>query len=148
MAKQLTPKQKKDLAYSIYMSEDLTQVELAEKVGTSKVSIGKWMKEGKWEETKKLLSISTGKLLKDFTEQLNELHKHIKSKDEGKRYPDYTEMSIQNQLTKSIAQFKGKASLIEAISFTSKFTKHLRSHHPDKVKEITLLLDEFVKELL
>lgn len=148
MAKQITPKQKKGLAYACYLSEDYTQAELAEKVGTSKVSIGKWIREGKWEERKKLLSVSTDTLLKDFTEQLNELHAQIKGRDKGKRFPNYVEMSIQQQLTKSISQFKGKASLIEAISFTSKFTKHLRSHHPDKVKEITLLLDEFVKELI
>ena len=45
----LTIKQKKEWAAMLYLKENLTQVEIAEKTGVSKVTINKWVKGEKWE---------------------------------------------------------------------------------------------------
>ena len=48
---QLTIEQKKDFAKIVYLNEPgITQKELAERVGVSKVTINKWINTEKWEE--------------------------------------------------------------------------------------------------
>ncbi|MDR3057754.1 MAG: DDE transposase family protein [Prevotella sp.] len=146
MAKKLTNKQKKDWAYSEFMIGELNQVEIAEKVGTSKVSMNRWVMDGKWKELKEALTTTREAQLKKFTNQLDALNKEIESRDQ--KYPNNKEVDIQIKLTKAIETFKGKASTSDRISFTSALVRFLRINFPDKVKETTLILDLFIKENL
>lgn len=148
MGKELSLQQKKDLAYALYMSDDMSQQELADKVGLSKPTISKCIKEGMWQELKEAMSISREEQLKNFTSQLNALNNHIKDRKppEGTPYPTSKEVDIQIKLAKAIDMLKGDASLTEQIFFSKRFIDFLRKHHTDKVKEITLLLNQFVNE--
>ena len=58
MSSGLTNKQKKDWAKMLYLNEHITQKEIAERVNVNKMTIGKWVKEGKWEEMKTAVSIT------------------------------------------------------------------------------------------
>lgn len=146
MNKPLSSKQKKDLAYSKYMSDDVTQVELAEFVGVSKVTINKWINEGKWADMKQTLSITREEQLKNFSTQLTALNNDIKGRKEGANFPSSKEVDIQIKLAKAIELFKGDMNLADFISYTKKLIKFLRKNHPDKVKEYTLILNEAIQE--
>lgn len=146
MGKELSLQQKKDLAKAVFMTDDLSQQELAEKVGVSKPTINKWIGEGKWKDLKQMSNATEAEQLKKFISQLDELNKSIGNRPEGERFPSYTEVSIATQLTKAIKQFKGDGSLVDLIFFNKRFIDFLRKHHTDKVKEITLLLNQFVNE--
>ena len=50
MAKELTNTQKKEWAKTLYLKENLTQQEIADRVGVSRVSVSNWVRAGKWEE--------------------------------------------------------------------------------------------------
>lgn len=57
MAK-LSNEQKKDYARRLYLTEaGITQIEIAERVGMSKVTLCRWVKEGKWDELKPRCSL-------------------------------------------------------------------------------------------
>ena len=46
----LTNAQKKEWAKTLYLKENLTQQEIADRVGVSRVSVSNWVRAGKWEE--------------------------------------------------------------------------------------------------
>ena len=48
----LTNAQKKEWAKTLYLKENLTQQEIADRVGVSRVSVSNWVRAGKWEEQK------------------------------------------------------------------------------------------------
>ena len=48
----LTNAQKKEWAKTLYLRENLTQQEIAERVGVSRVTVSNWVRSGKWEEQK------------------------------------------------------------------------------------------------
>lgn len=146
MAKDLSSQRRKGLAYSIYMAEDVTQEEIAERTGLSKVTIGKYIKEGLWKDLKEAMSISREEQLKSFTSQLNELNRCIQSREEKFRFPTSKEVDIQIKLSKAINMLKGDASLVDLITFSKLFVKYLRTNHPERVKELSLLINEFITD--
>ena len=48
----LTTQQKKDYARTLYLKDNLTQQEIADKVGVSRQTIIRWVSAEKWEELK------------------------------------------------------------------------------------------------
>lgn len=146
MAKKLNNEQAKNLAYSIFMTEEnISDAELGEKVGMSRVTIGKWRREGIWDDIKKALKGTRENQLSNFVKQLEALNDDINTR-EGKNYPDYNEGLTQTQLAKNIERFKGDASLVELLEHNKVVIKFIRANYPDKVKEWVLIFDELVKE--
>lgn len=45
---ELTSQQKKDYARTLYLKDNLTQQEIADKVGVSRQTIIRWMAAGQW----------------------------------------------------------------------------------------------------
>ena len=74
---ELTSRQKKDFAKSIYLGEDLTQEEIAERVGVKRQTVSRWIKEGNWERHKVSITITREEQLKNLYLQLSELNAAI-----------------------------------------------------------------------
>lgn len=49
---ELTNKQKKDWARMLYTKENLTQAEIAERVGVSRPTVNGWINKENWEQLK------------------------------------------------------------------------------------------------
>lgn len=146
MAKKLNPEQAKKLAYSMFINEDKTWVEIAEVVGYTAVSVGNWAREGCWKDLKEALSTTSDNQLKNFANQLNELNININSREEGWRYPNSKEADVQIKLTKAILLFRGEADIADILKFNKLFLTFLRANYPEKLKEYALLFDQFIKE--
>ena len=146
MAKKLTAEQAKKLAYSMYINEDKSYVEIADVVGYTAVSVGNWARTGCWKELKDALTSASDNQLRNFASQLNELNINISTREEGSRFPNSKEADIQIKLTKAILMFRGEADLADILAFNRMFLQFLRSNYSDKLKEYALLFDEFIKE--
>lgn len=142
MGKKLTNKQAEELGFSLYMNEDLTQKEIAKRVGRSVVTVNKWVAKGQWEEKKQAYYRTSEEQLKIFTTQLAALNRAIEERDD--KYPTSKEADIQIKLTKAIQLFKGEADIADLIAYNKRFTRFLRANYPQKLKEITQLLNEFL----
>ena len=85
MAEELKANQRKEWAKLMYLKENITQQEIADRVGVSRVTVNKWAKE--WEGLKLNLLQTREERISSTLTQLDELDRSIASKEEGKRFP-------------------------------------------------------------
>ena len=70
----LTITQKKDWAKLLYTKENLTQAEIAGRVGVTRVTINKWINSESWEMLKVSITITKEEQLKNIYRQLVEIN--------------------------------------------------------------------------
>jgi len=141
----LTIKQKKEWAKMLYTKENLTQAEIADRVGVSRVTVGKWINFEKWEHFKVSVTITKEEQLKNLYRQLQELNAAILKKPEGERYATTAEADTIAKLANAIRKMETELSLSEVISAFGGFINWLRSIEPEKVKEISPIMDAYIK---
>ena len=96
MAEELKANQRKEWAKLMYLKENITQQEIADRVGVSRVTVNKWVKE--WEGLKLNLLQTREERISSTLTQLDELDRSIAGKEEGKRYPSAAEADIRRKL--------------------------------------------------
>lgn len=77
MATDLTIAQKKEYAGVLYLKDNLTQQEIAEKVGVSRQTLSKWIKAEKWEERKVGITLTREDQISNLHRQVAEINKVI-----------------------------------------------------------------------
>lgn len=145
MEQPLTIAQKKELARLIYLGEQsITQQELADRVGVTRVTISKWMKE--WEDLKLNLLQTREERIRSTLTQLNELDKAIESKPEGQRYPNKDESMARRKLTEDLSALEQDASIRDIYNVSRKLLDWLRAVDTEKAKELSNYFDAYIKE--
>ena len=139
---ELTNEQKKAWAKTLYTRETLTQAEIAERVGVSRVTVNNWIGKGNWEQLKASITITREEQLKNLYRQLAEL------KPEGERFPNAAEADTISKLSNAIKKLETEVGLADIISVFSDLLKWVRTYDSTQAKEITPLLDAFVKSKL
>ena len=84
---ELSNSQKKEWAQTLYLRENLTQAEIAERVGVSRVTISNWIKAGKWEEHKAGITLTRQEQVNNHNPQDAEINPNIEYRPDGHRYP-------------------------------------------------------------
>ena len=145
---ELSGQQKKDWARTLYLRENLTQAEIATRVGVSRVTINKWAQGGKWEEQKAGMTITRDQQIANLYRQVAEINRVIADRPEGERFASSKEADILGKLSASIRKMETDAGIADTISVLTKFVNWLRPVDLEKAKEITRLADAFIKDLL
>ena len=141
----LTNTQKKDWAKMLYTKENLTQSEIAERVGVSRVTVNKWINTENWEQLKTSLTITREEQLKNLYRQLAELNKAINERPQGERFPNTTEADTIAKIANAIKKMETEVGVSDIISVFSDFLKWLRTIDLQKAKEYSSVMNEFVK---
>jgi transcriptional regulator with XRE-family HTH domain len=144
----LTIAQKKEWAKLLFTKENLTQAEIADRVGVTRVSINKWINAGHWETLKVSLSMTNEEQLKNLYRQLSEIQNTILGREDGARYAMPAEAEVIRKLTISIKQLQAELGLSEITSVFGGLIQFLRTYEPKRVKEIAPVLDAYVKSKL
>ena len=145
---ELTNEQKKDWAKMLYTKETLTQAEIAERVGVSRVTVNNWINKGNWEQLKASVTITREEQLKNLYHHLVELNDSILKKPTGERFPSTAESDTISKLSSAIKKMEGDVGLAEIISVLTELLKFARISDPEQAKGIIPLLDAFVKSKL
>jgi transposase-like protein len=145
---ELTIKQKKEWAAMLYLKENLTQSEIADKVGISRVTMNKWIKSEKWEERKAGITLTREEQIKNFYRQVTEINELILGRDKGKRYATSAEADALSKLSGAIKKMETKTGIADIISVGTRFIEFLRPIDLDKAKDFTRLFDIFIKQNL
>ena len=78
---------KKGIAQSLFLDGAYTQEEIAAKVGTTRQTVSRWVRDGAWEELKASRTITTEQLIAQYKRQLAEINKRIEARPPGDRVP-------------------------------------------------------------
>ncbi len=143
---ELTIKQKKEWAGMLYTKESLTQQEIADKVGVSRQTIHKWIKDGKWDELKAGITLTRETQIESLYRQVAEINAAIAKNPPGTRFADIRQADILAKLSTSIKKLETEVGIADMISVAQRFVKFVRGIDLDKAKEITALFDAFIKE--
>lgn len=143
---ELTNKQKRDFARTLFIKENLTQQEIADRVGVSRQSLSRWIKDDKWEEMKASLTLTREQQIASLHRQVQELNNTILSREEGQRFATSAEADTITKLATAIKKLETDTGLSDIISVGVRFLDYLRPIDPEKTREFTRLWDGFVKE--
>ena len=144
----LTNAQKKEWAKTLYMRENLTQQEIAERVGVSRVTVSNWVRAGKWEEQKAGLTLTRQEQVANLYRQVAEINRAISARAEGERFPNSKEADILGKLSAAIRNMEQEPGIADIISVLTGFIEWLRPFDLEKAKELTRLADAYIKDKL
>ncbi len=144
---QLTTKQKKEWAQLLFTKENLTQKEIADRVGVSRVTINRWAQDGKWEDLKVSITITREEQLKNLYRQLAQMNTAIAEREE-QRYPTPAEADTINKLASAIDKMESEVGLNDVLSTFKAFLSWLRKFNIEEAQRLVPLFDDFVKTKL
>lgn len=144
----LTNAQKKEWAKTLYLRENLTQQEIAERVGVSRVSVSNWVRAGKWEEQKAGITLTRQEQVANLYRQVAEINRAIADRPEGQRFPNSKEADVLGKLSAAIRNMEQEAGIADIIGVLTAFIGWLRPLDIEKAKEVTRLADAYIKDKL
>ena len=144
----LTNAQKKEWAKTLYLRENLTQQEIAERVGVSRVTVSNWVRAGKWEEQTAGLTLTRQEQVANLYRQVAEINRAISARAEGERFPNSKEADILGKLSAAIRNMEQETGIADIISVLTGFIEWLRPFDLEKAKELTRLADAYIKDKL
>ena len=139
---------KRDHAKLIYLSENVTQKDIAARVGVSEKTISKWVNEGVWENLKVAVVVTKEQELRRLYFQVKELNDAIELRDKGSRYPNSKEADTLNKLTASIRAMETEAGVAYVVEVAKQLIEWLRPQDFEKAKELTVIFDGFINHKL
>ena len=143
----MTNAQKKEWAKTLYLRENLTQQEIADRVGCSRVTVSNWMRAGKWEEQKVGITL-TRQQVGNLYRQVAEINRAIAGRPEGDRFATSKEADILGKLAAAISKMEQETGIADIISVLTGLIEWLRPHDIEKAKEITRIADAYIKDKL
>lgn len=144
MTDDLKPTQRKEFAKLIFLRENITQQEIADRVGVSRATVNKWAKE--WEGLKLNLLQTREERISSTLSQLDELDRSIASKEEGKRFPTTAEADIRRKLTADLEALEQDASIRDIYNVSRGLLDYIRRIDLERAKEISDYFDAYIKD--
>ena len=140
---------RKNLAYNLYTKDNvITQKELAERVGISEKTIGKWVAEGKWESERTSVLLTREQELKRTYKQYTALNDSIAARGPGADFPTTKEADILLKIACSIAKLETEISAQEAIEVLQAVVNFARLENLAEAKIVMKWADLFIKTKL
>ena len=138
---------KKSIAKALYVQSGYTQEEIADKVGVTRQTVGRWVKAEQWEELKASQTITPAQIIAQFNRQIVEINDNISMRESGKRFATPAEADAINKLATSIAKLQNEVGIADIVSVGMRFLTWLRPLDPEAGKMFNNLFDAFIKEV-
>ena len=134
---ELSIDQKKDYAKSLFLRDEFTQKDIADKVGVAEKTMSKWVNDGKWQVL--LKSVTTTKaeqlsLLYDIFARLNHDAKVALEDDDPATNPNYDGIA---KIAKSIERLEKEAGVGEMIQTGIAVIKFVQKEDVEAAKVVS-----------
>ena len=148
MAKELNREAKKKLAKELFLTGKHQQKEIAKMVGVAENTIGRWVKDGKWELLRANLTTTKESVLSNWYAQLAEMNKTIAGRDEGERFPTSSESDRMIKISAAIKKLETETGIAEAISVCTKVCEFVRGYDVKEAQQISDHFNAFIESLM
>lgn len=149
MAKELNREAKKKLAKEMFLTGKHQQKEIAKLVGAAENTVGRWVKDGKWELLRANLTTTKESVLSNWYAQLAEMNKSIADRDEGQRFPTSSESDRMIKVSSAINKLETETGISEISSVCIKVCEFTRKNIGlEKAQEINKIFDALIEEMM
>ena len=148
MAKELNREAKKKLAKELFLTNKHQQKEIAKMVGVAENTIGRWVKDGKWELLRANLTTTKESVLSNWYAQLAEMNKDIAGRDEGQRFATSSESDRMIKISAAIKKLETETGIAEAISVCTKVCEFIRGYDVKESQRISDHFNAFIESLM
>lgn len=135
--------QKREYARILFVSENLTQKEIAGRVSVTEKTIGKWIEHGDWKKLKRSLLTTRQNQLVLLYDQLDWMNTMISQRE--CKTATIKEADIIIKLTAAIKNLEIETSLGETIEVARSFIEFVRQTDLDFAKKVTAFFDVFIQ---
>ncbi len=136
--------QKKDWAKMLYIRENMTQAEIAEKVGVSRKTINNWVNKERWDEHKAAIMLTKEEQIANLYRQVAAINECISNRPSGERFATPEEAKNISTLASAIDKLEAEYGIADIISVLKGFINHVRSKDLDTAKLITPLANAYI----
>lgn len=137
---------KKGIAKSLYLDGNYTQEEIADKVGTTRQTVSRWVKAENWEEIKASVTITPAQIIAQWNRQIIEINKKINARADGERFATTQEADAIAKLAGSIKKLEADIGVPDCVSVAMRFLSWLRPLDIEAAKQFNNLFDAFIKD--
>ena len=137
---------KKGIAKSLYLDGNYTQEEIADKVGTTRQTVSRWVKTENWEEIKASVTITPAQIIAQWNRQIVEINKKINARADGERFASTQEADALSKLAGSIKKLEADIGVPDCVSVAMRFLSWLRPLDIEAAKQFNNLFDAFIKD--
>lgn len=137
---------KKDIAKSLYINGSFTQEEIAQKVGTTRQTVSRWMREGAWEDMKASLTITPDQIIAQFHRQIMEINNRIGNREPGNRFATPPEADALAKLAGAVKKLEADIGVADCVSVAMRFLSWLRPLNADAASLFNDFFDAFIKD--
>ncbi len=146
MAANKTNFDRRDIAKSLFINGTFTQEEIADKVGVTRQTVARWIRDGKWDDLKASLTITPAQILAGLNRQIVEINNNINAREEGHRFATVPEADTLAKLASAIKKIESDVGIADIVDVSIRFTNWLRPLDLDMAKKFSELLDAFLKD--
>lgn len=137
---------RKGIAKSLYLDGNYTQEEIADKVGTTRQTVSRWIKDGNWESIKASMAITPAQIIAQWNRQIIEVNNAIAGRGEGRRYATPAEADALAKLAGAINKLQNDVGVSDCVSVAMRFLSWLRPLDIEAAKQFNNLFDAFIKD--
>jgi DNA-binding transcriptional regulator LsrR (DeoR family) len=143
---ELTNTQKKDFAKALFLHENLTQEEIAERTGVTRRTVARWIEEGNWKGLKVSVTITREEQVRNLYNQLKAINDTITGRERDKRYATPAEADTITKLAGAIQKMEVETGIVEIVNVSKGLLEFIRKTDLEKAKELSCYLDAYIKE--
>lgn len=141
----MTIAQKKEWAELLYSRTQMTQKEISERVEVTEKTLSAWKQKHNWDELRTSFFITKGQQLQRIYQQITALNDSIIDKEEGKRFATSSEADVISKLAAAAKNLESEISISDIVDVFIDFTDWLRENDFSRAKEVSELMDAYIK---
>ncbi|MBD1394268.1 helix-turn-helix domain-containing protein [Mucilaginibacter glaciei] len=135
--------QEREYAKVLYLSENISQKDLAARVGVTEKTLSGWIEQGGWKNLKRSLLTTRQNQLNMLYDQLDFLNTEISKRDN--KAATSKEGNTIIQLANAIKKLEIQTSVGETIEVARAFIGYVGSSDIELAKKVTVFFDLFIQ---
>ena len=136
----------RELAKLLFVSEGLTQKEIAIRCEVTEKTVSRWKEEDSWDKLRRSLLMVKEEQLTDLYSKLEDLNSHIR--DTKGNIVDSRDVDAIAKLTSSIKQLEQDTNVGDVISVAKKIIHFIQEDDIEFAQKLTNYFDLFIKSEL